>query len=307
MAKTIAEMTAEIREVNVAKGWRPAEGGPGENTWGDYIALLHSEISEALEAYRDHRLADATHPACGRAANTGEPCPEHGPSKPEGVGSELADVLIRLLDMCDVFGIGASGYERLADIRSASTFMPVRSFGDHMSWLHSEVSVAWGRRGHIAAVLRALLSVARKYEIDLDAEYERKIAYNRTRSFRHGGRTLAGDKPAAEAPLTPGAAARLNSLWLEIPTDPRDWWTGDEIEVFISQWERLRMPKLTLCDATGERLTLWCSDMRRAAEMLGMTDSIVDAAEGFEITKDAYSVGIVQAEVKEKETSGGEA
>jgi NTP pyrophosphatase (non-canonical NTP hydrolase) len=113
--KTIAEMTAEVREVNTRLGWHT----PGKNTFGDYIALLHSELSEALEAYRDHGLADAT----GHEGLN---------PKPEGVGSELADVLIRLVSTADLCGI------------------------------------------------------------DLEAEYQRKIAYNATRSYQHGGRTLAG-------------------------------------------------------------------------------------------------------------------
>lgn len=56
--KTLAEMTAEVRALNTAKGWRT-----GDNTYGDYNALLHSEISEMLEAYRDHRLEPYTTPA----------------------------------------------------------------------------------------------------------------------------------------------------------------------------------------------------------------------------------------------------
>lgn len=133
--KSVEQMTAEVRAINVEKGWRPAGGGPGSNTFGDYIALLHSEASEALEAYRDHRLADATELyECPPEGCYGvKDCADgHQPlNKPEGVGSELADVLIRLLDMSDIFGI------------------------------------------------------------DLAAEYERKVAYNRQRAFQHGGRTLS--------------------------------------------------------------------------------------------------------------------
>lgn len=200
MGKSLADLTAEIREINVAHGWRPAEGGPGGNTFGDYLALLHSEVSEALEAYRDHRLADATadhhdrmHGLCSHGEVRGE-CPAGGLSKPEGVGSELADVLIRLLDMCDVFGLTPFDMDcELADVAS----IPLRgeSFGDHLAWLHHCAAVLWVEPDvNYAGFLRALVSVARFYRIDLTAEVERKIAFNRTRSFQHGGRTLAGER-----------------------------------------------------------------------------------------------------------------
>lgn len=187
MGKSLAELTAEIRENNIAKGWRPAEGGPGENTFGDYLALLHSEVSEALEAYRDHRLQDATASlTCGPTGVAILP-------KPEGVGSELADVLIRLLDMCDVFGIKPFDMDcELADVAPAP--LVPGSFGDHMALLHfraAQIVPTWRTVNQLLATfLRTLVAVSGCYGIDLTAEVERKVAYNRTRSFRHGGRAL---------------------------------------------------------------------------------------------------------------------
>lgn len=122
---TLERMTRDVMDVNTKNGWHD-----GTRAFAEDIALLHSEVSEALEAYREHGVVDITGDACTplhAAASVNEI--DHT-CKPEGVGSELADVLIRLLDTCG------------------------------------------------------------RYGIDLEREYLRKLAYNKTRGYRHGGKRL---------------------------------------------------------------------------------------------------------------------
>lgn len=108
--KSLQQMADEVTAWTQRKGWDPDPN----RTFGDECALIHSEVSEALEAYRDWKFNDPTVDG----------------GKPEGVASEFADILIRLL---------------------------------HYSNCHG---------------------------IDLEAEYERKMAYNESRPWRHGGRVL---------------------------------------------------------------------------------------------------------------------
>lgn len=108
--KILNEMALEVHANCVEKGWEP----DFSRTFGEEVALLHSEVSEALEAYRDIGFEGRTQPD----------------GKPDDVASEFADILIRLL---------------------------------HYSLVHG---------------------------IDLAAEFDRKMAYNRGRPWRHGGRTL---------------------------------------------------------------------------------------------------------------------
>lgn len=193
MGKTLREMTAEVRELNTAKGWRT-----GDNTVGDYVALLHSEITEMLEAYRDWRLASGTGP--DRFGRT-EASPDRDvriPSKPEGVGSEAADVLIRTLDMYDaiellVFDLDSELLDVapfMEPLRAVAGGRELETFGDYVAWLHQHAAQTWlGVMGG-PAMLRALVTVCEKFGIDLMAEYERKMAYNRTRPHRHGGKAM---------------------------------------------------------------------------------------------------------------------
>lgn len=61
-----------------------------ERSFGELIALCHSELSEALEEYRKGKGIAETYIK---------------DNKPEGIPVELADVLIRIFDMCGRHGI----------------------------------------------------------------------------------------------------------------------------------------------------------------------------------------------------------
>lgn len=109
MSFLLNQLAQEVVGVNISKGWYEQE-----RTFGDEMALLMSEVSEAFDTWRKIGFARLTQ--------------EDG--KPDDVASELADVFIRLLDTCA------------------------------------------------------------RHDIDLQQEYNRKMAYNKTHPYKHGGRAL---------------------------------------------------------------------------------------------------------------------
>ena len=146
-------------------------------TFGDLIALVHSELSEALEAYREY--GNTTHAWM-------ELVDEDSDDRiPVGVGHELADVVIRVADM-------AEWYEWKLPKRQLLAFDPNESFGEHIVSAHEMLSDVRGSEPTdvLSDFVEYIRAMAAHYSIDLDAAIEAKMEYNRTRPYRHGGKAL---------------------------------------------------------------------------------------------------------------------
>ena len=125
------KLAKEVHQNAVEHGWWEKE-----REFGSLIALMHSELSEALEEYRNMETGTDLDRRIKRKliyySGGGYICdqPSHCSKKPEGIAIELADVIIRILDYCG------------------------------------------------------------KEEIDIDEAIHIKHEYNKTRSYRHGGKQI---------------------------------------------------------------------------------------------------------------------
>lgn len=107
--KSLRELLREAYDIAKSKGWHDTE-----RSFPELIALMHSELSESLESYRDNEDAIVM----------------RDDGKPDGYGIELADAVIRVMDACEHLGL------------------------------------------------------------DLESLVMTKMAYNRTRPYRHGGKKV---------------------------------------------------------------------------------------------------------------------
>lgn len=84
---TIQDLCEECHAIACDRGWY----AKGERNKGELIALIHSELSEALEALRDGNKPDSK-------------CPEYS-----SLEVELADALIRIFDMAGYLKLDLEG------------------------------------------------------------------------------------------------------------------------------------------------------------------------------------------------------
>ena len=175
--KKVNEWAKIIHEYAKAHGWWDKERSDGE-----ILALCHSELSEALEEYRN-----------------GKPMLYYVDDKPEGIAVELADCVIRILDY---LGYKEQEFDgRVAEYISGNC----EDFGTFISEMHSMLSATIEtyynyRRGVLEMTIKSAYCTSRiiydihnhlkANNIDLWEIVRIKHEYNVTRPYRHGGKVI---------------------------------------------------------------------------------------------------------------------
>ena len=192
------DFAKDVHQNAVEHGWWDEA-----RTFGEIVALCHSELSEALEELRSGRpmvYGDDLFPA-HRYTDMAD-IVDRG-LKPEGIAVELADCVIRILDWLGKVEIDADELVTEA-MNYGMCDVPVPacagSIGDHIARWHLLLSLSFAcycrASGMYASALRLglcigeIFSWADKNAVDMERILAVKHAYNQGRPYRHGGKVL---------------------------------------------------------------------------------------------------------------------
>lgn len=165
-ALNVAEIIKDIHNNAVVHGW-----WDNKRSLGEVLALIHSELSEALEEYRN---------------NT--PALYYKELKPEGLAVELADVIIRIYDYFGYINVDA----REAFAAPPRIGVKYDDFGSEITAMHAYVSKAYKEKPvyWLAGLVNHIIGYCCNNGIDITDILIKKHEYNKTRPYKHGGKVI---------------------------------------------------------------------------------------------------------------------
>jgi hypothetical protein len=198
-ARTIEALCLRSHQVSKEKGW---VNDTDERPYATSIALMHSELSEALEEWRAHEPVGNTYYTVRgvkitkeqRLASVEPPAADIASFKPEGIPIELADLAIRI---CQRVGTDGNGKVFELEFHKHSA-PPFRDFEHFLAETHLMLSLSYraslggydphGTLTYLSEALVYTLDFCKQNNVDLWAAIDEKEAFNRTRPARHGGK-----------------------------------------------------------------------------------------------------------------------
>lgn len=184
----LKSLTAGVHNNSVAHGWWEEE-----RNFGELIALCHSELSEALEEYRNGKMLNETY--YSGKNKYGQLMQSHEKTenckKPEGIPSELADVVIRVLDMCGRYHFDIPEDDSMEGFLGATYAYDKTPFAEFICGCHSGLSAAAADGiEHLEVVIIMIFSYCKVHKIDIEAAILEKHEFNKTRPYKHGGKVI---------------------------------------------------------------------------------------------------------------------
>lgn len=210
----LTELSVKVYQLQIEKGWcKPNE----ERDIEDLKVLILSEAYEAFEAYRKKNYAVLKDATLDVLKKDLEIRPHLKSTQDNFKGhikdtfqDEIADVAIRALDLAGYLEVDFNG-AIFKDIPTYSVKMNNVSFPKLLSYLTTYVStythvptlngtlISWFElkkdhkptgRSFILNILSWCKTIAKMHDFDLMQHIELKLAYNKTRPFRHGNKVV---------------------------------------------------------------------------------------------------------------------
>lgn len=102
---SISQLAKQIRATNAAHGFESKVTEDNPAMFSEKMLLVISEISEALEEWRNHHEVNEVYYPDKDGKLVHPRVAIQQKMKPEGIPVEIADAIIRLLDFCEANGI----------------------------------------------------------------------------------------------------------------------------------------------------------------------------------------------------------